>query len=117
MSAPREQRGISLVRRTLEREGYSAFYFPSYKQDPRHRTALFYMTPGLHMAGMGTMGLNCCIITPEYGPRVFVNAIITNLDLPAGDAPHLFGIGLEESLVEAVAEAVGDPLLEGVFFR
>lgn len=72
------------IARRLEQDGYSAFYFPAYKQDPRHRTALFYMTPGLHMAGMGTLGLNCCVITPEYGPRVFINAIITNLELPTG---------------------------------
>ncbi len=30
------------------------------------------------------------------------------------DAPHLLGVGLEEVLVEALAEAVGDPLLEVV---
>jgi hypothetical protein len=28
------------------------------------------------------------------------------------DAPHLLRVGLEEVLVEALAEAVGDPLLE-----
>jgi len=75
--------GYQLTRR-LEREGHRAFYFAAYKQDRRYRTALFYMTPALYLAGMGTMGLNCCVLTPEYGPRVFVNAVITNLELPSG---------------------------------
>jgi epoxyqueuosine reductase QueG len=69
----------------LEQLGHRAFYFAAYKQDRRYRTALFYMTPALYLAGMGTMGLNCCILTPEYGPRVFVNAVITDLSLPAGE--------------------------------
>jgi len=32
--------------------------------------------------------------------------------LGAGHAPHLLGVGLEEQLVQALAEAVGDPLLQ-----
>jgi len=38
-------------------------------------------------------------------------------DLVTGDAPHLFGIALEEGLVETTAEAVRQPLLKGFFFR
>ncbi len=34
-------------------------------------------------------------------------------DLVAGNAPDLFGVGLEEDLEEPLAEAVGDPLGEG----
>ena len=37
------------------------------------------------------------------------------LELRAGDAPHLLRIGLEEGPEEPAAEAVGHPLLEGVF--
>src|SRR5262245_16330872 len=37
-------------------------------------------------------------------------------DLIARDAPDLLGVRLEENLVEAVAETIGDPLLEiGLF--
>ena len=35
-------------------------------------------------------------------------------DLVGGDAPQLLGVGLEEVLVEPLAEAIGDPLLKGV---
>ena len=69
----------------LHREGYRAFYFPApFKQEPRFRTAAFYFTPAMYLAGMGQMGLNCSILTPEYGPRIWTTAIITNKDLPAG---------------------------------
>jgi epoxyqueuosine reductase QueG len=70
----------------LHREGYQAFYFPfPFKQDPRFRTAPFYFTPAMYLAGMGQMGLNCSILTPEYGPRIWITAIITNKELPAGE--------------------------------
>ena len=69
----------------LHREGYQAFYFPApFKQEPRFRTAPFYFMPAMYLAGMGQMGLNCSILTPEYGPRIRITAIITNKELPAG---------------------------------
>lgn len=68
----------------LHREGYQAFYFPPVKQETRFRTAPFYFMPAMYLAGMGQMGLNCCILTPEYGPRIWVTAIITNKKLPVG---------------------------------
>lgn len=69
----------------LQREGYQSFYFPApFKQERRFRTAPFYFTPAMYLAGIGQMGLNCSILTPEYGPRIWVTAIITNKELPAG---------------------------------
>ena len=70
--------------RKLHREGYQAFYFAPFKQEPRFRTAAFYFTPAMYLAGMGQMGLNCSILTPEYGPRIWVTTLITNKELPAG---------------------------------
>ena len=37
-------------------------------------------------------------------------------DLRGGHAPHLLGVGLEEVVEQALAEAVGHPLLEGLLF-
>ncbi len=68
----------------LHREGYQAFYFPApFKQEPRFRTAPFYFMPAMYLAGMGQMGLNCSMLTPEYGPRIWVTTVITNKELPA----------------------------------
>ena len=81
-------REVSLIAyrmvRRLEREGHSAFEPTPSKQDARFRTAPFYHTVAMHLAGMGTMGYNCCIITPEFGPRVWVTSVITDRELPAG---------------------------------
>ncbi|MDP6126891.1 MAG: hypothetical protein QF432_01885, partial [Dehalococcoidales bacterium] len=68
----------------LHKEGFQAFYFPApFKQEPRFRTAPFYFMPAMYLAGIGQMGLNCSILTPDYGPRIWVTAIITNKELPA----------------------------------
>jgi epoxyqueuosine reductase QueG len=69
----------------LHREGYQAFYLAPFRQDNRFRTAVFYFMPAMYLAGLGQMGLNCSILTPEYGPRVWVTTIITNKELPAGE--------------------------------
>ena len=69
----------------LHREGEQTFYFPApFKQDTRFRTAAFQFTPAMYLAGLGQMGFNCSILTPEFGPRIWVTTIITTKDLPAG---------------------------------
>ncbi len=73
------------IAKKLEKESYDAFYMPPFKFDPRFKTAPFYITPAMYLAGLGTMGLNCCILTPEYGPNVLADVIITNKEMPAGE--------------------------------
>jgi len=68
----------------LHREGHRAFYFHPFKPEPRFKTAAFYFMPAMYLAGIGQMGLNCSIITKEYGPRIWATAIITDKELPAG---------------------------------
>ena len=68
----------------LHREGYKAFYFHPFNPEPRFKTAAFYFMPAMYLAGIGQMGLNCSIITPEYGPRIWVTALITDKELPVG---------------------------------
>ena len=68
----------------LRRQGYAALHLPPSKQNGRFRTAPFYHMPAMYLAGMGTLGLNCSILTPEFGPRVFVTSIITNAPLMSG---------------------------------
>jgi epoxyqueuosine reductase QueG len=72
------------IARFLRHKGWNAFYLPPSKQNARFRTAPFYHMPAMYLAGLGTLGLNCCILTPEFGPRVFVSSIITDCPLPAG---------------------------------
>ena len=70
--------------RFLRHQGWTALYLPPAKQNNRFRTAPFYHMPAMYLAGLGTLGLNCSILTPEFGPRVYVTSIITNAPLPAG---------------------------------
>jgi epoxyqueuosine reductase QueG len=76
--------GYRLARR-LRGNGHRAFYFPSVQTEPRFKTAPFYYMPAMYAAGLGQLGMNCSIINPEYGPLFRVTAIITDMELPAGE--------------------------------
>ncbi len=75
--------GYRLAKR-LRKEGCAALHLPPSKQNSRFRTAPFYHMPAMYLAGLGTLGLNCSILTPEFGPRVFVTSIITDCELKSG---------------------------------
>ena len=62
----------------LRREGYRAFYFTPFSQDARFRTAPFSLMPAMYRTGVGQMGFNCSILHPEFGPRLWVTAIVTD---------------------------------------
>jgi epoxyqueuosine reductase QueG len=72
------------IAKHLRHSGWTALHLPPAKQNGRFRTAPFYHMPAMYLAGMGTLGLNCSILTPEFGPRVFVTSIITDYPLEAG---------------------------------
>ena len=71
--------------RKLHRDGHRAFYVPEVETEPRFKTAPFYFLPAMYVAGLGQLGMNCSIITREWGPRFRVTAVITDLELPAGE--------------------------------
>ena len=73
------------IARALRHEGWTALHLPPGKQNARFRTAPFYHMPAMYLAGMGTLGLNASILTPQFGPRVFVTSIITDAPLTAGE--------------------------------
>lgn len=73
------------IAKKLHAEGHETFYFPGlFQQDARFKTAAFYFMPAMYLAGIGQMGLNCSILTEEFGPRIWVTSIITAKELPAG---------------------------------
>ena len=72
------------VAKFLRLQGWTALHLPPTLQDQRFRRAPFYHMPAMYLAGMGTLGLNCSILTPEFGPRIYVTSIITDCPLPAG---------------------------------
>jgi epoxyqueuosine reductase QueG len=72
------------IAKYLRQQGWRSLHLPPSKQNDRFRTAPFYHMPAMYLAGLGTLGRNCCILTPQFGPRVRVTSIITDCPLPAG---------------------------------
>jgi O-acetylhomoserine (thiol)-lyase len=66
--------------------GYRAFFFPrdgygdisSLVEKPE---AAFSQVIAARFAGLGTIGANHCLLTPEYGPRVRLVSVITDAEI------------------------------------
>lgn len=75
----------------LEDNGYPAIIVPPthvdpwrYNDNPReHQTTLLSLPHAAVEAGMGTLGLNRQLLTPEYGPRVILTAVLCSVDVEA----------------------------------
>jgi epoxyqueuosine reductase len=78
----------------LEDHGYPAIIVPpthtdpwAYQGDPdEHQTTLLSLPHAAVEAGLGTLGLNLQLLTPQYGPRVVLTAVMASIDVEA-DAP------------------------------
>src|SRR3954447_14876211 len=73
----------------LEDAGYPALIVPpthvdpsGYKDDPKaHLSPLLSLPHAAVEAGLGTLGLNLQILTPEYGPRVLLTAVLCSIEV------------------------------------
>jgi epoxyqueuosine reductase len=73
----------------LEDNGYPAIIVPpshvdpwTYDGDPdRHLTTLLSLPHAAVEAGLGTLGLNLQLLTPEFGPRVLLTAVLCSVDV------------------------------------
>ena len=73
----------------LESQGYPALIVPPTHVDPwkydgnpeKHLSPLLSMDHAAVEAGLGTLGLNLQLITPEFGPRVMLIAVLTSAPL------------------------------------
>lgn len=73
----------------LEDQGYPAIIVPPthtdpwrYQDDPKaHQTTLLSMPHAAVEAGLGTLGLNLQILTPEFGPRVQLTAVLCSAEV------------------------------------
>ena len=72
----------------LEDQGYPAIIIPpthvdpwAYRNDPdEHIPTLLSMNHAAVEAGLGTLGLNLQLLTPEFGPRVMLTAVMCSVD-------------------------------------
>jgi ferredoxin len=68
----------------LEEQGYPAIVIPPTHVDPwryrdqpgQHMLTLLSLTHAAVEAGLGTLGLNLQLLTPEFGPRVILTAVL-----------------------------------------
>jgi epoxyqueuosine reductase len=87
-----EEIALDMVR-WLERKGYPALIVPGthidpwrYKGDPHthQRPPLSLEHAGVE-AGLGTLGLNLQLLTPEYGPRVILTSVLCSAPVEADE--------------------------------
>ena len=74
----------------LEQRNYLAVVLPSLIMDFKSRDELsntpagqgsFYLRLAAVEAGLGTLGLNHMLLTPQFGPRVYLCGMMTNLEV------------------------------------
>ncbi len=73
------------IYRELQAEGYQAFPVPA--SVPYNRETLRSILShklAAHLAGLGWIGKNCLLITPQFGPRVRLVTILTDAPLSPG---------------------------------
>ncbi len=72
----------------LERVGYPSFVTAAQETDWNYKKASYGRLSTRHLgieAGVGTFGLEVNILTPEFGPRVYLTGILTELELEPDD--------------------------------
>jgi epoxyqueuosine reductase QueG len=68
----------------LERLGHPTFVTAAQETDWNYKRASYGRLSTRHLgveAGLGTLGLEVNILTPEFGPRVYLTGILTELEL------------------------------------
>lgn len=90
----------------IEREGAMALVVPGLITDYQYSNTLEFTPAGQGSrllraagvaAGLGTMGLNNMLLTPEFGPRIFLGAVMTDIPLDSSkNKPVELCLGLEE---------------------
>lgn len=75
---------ISRLGSLLQHKGYRAFPVPASKRVDQERiAAIFSHKLSAHLAGLGWIGKNCLLITPDMGPRARWGTVLTDAPLEA----------------------------------
>jgi epoxyqueuosine reductase QueG len=72
----------------LQEWNYNAMAIPAsqtVKTEDERYTAVFQHKTAATRAGLGWIGKNGLLITPEYGPRVRLGTLLTDMELPYGE--------------------------------
>src|SRR4051812_46661814 len=99
----------------LEDNGYPAIIVPPthvdpwrYRDDPKeHMTTLLSLPHAAVEAGLGTLGLNLQLLTPEFGPRVVLTAVLCSVEVEC-DRPMEQALCLGPSCARCLKVCPGD---------
>ncbi len=83
----------------LERDGHPSFVTAAQETDWSYKRASYGRLSTRHLgveAGVGTLGLEVNILTPEFGPRVYLTGVLTEHELEA-DGPMTEQVCIGES--------------------
>ena len=115
-----EDASLKLVYFLEDEAGYPALIIPPVHTDAT-RNYRAYMEGGTYgalslvhaavEAGLGTLGLNLMLLTPEYGPRVILTAVLTSAELEP-DARMTTPLCLGEECGRCLMACPGDAILQ-----
>jgi epoxyqueuosine reductase QueG len=72
--------------RILANRGFNSLPIPpSQFRRPGERCAIFSHKLAANLAGVGWIGKNCLLITPEFGPRIRLASVLTDCELESGN--------------------------------
>jgi epoxyqueuosine reductase QueG len=97
----------------LEREGYPSFVTAAQETDWTYKKASYGRLSTRHLgieAGLGAFGLEVNILTPEFGPRVYLTGILTELELEP-DRPMTEQVCIGESCSRCLHSCPTDAVL------
>ena len=97
----------------LEREGHPSFIAAAQETDWSYKKASYGRLSTRHLgieAGLGTFGLEVNILTPEFGPRVYLTGVLTELELEP-DRPMTEQVCIGESCSRCLHSCPTDAVL------
>ena len=97
----------------LERLGHPSFVTAAQETDWNLKTASYGRLSTRHLgieAGLGTFGLEVNILSPEFGPRLYLTGILTELELDA-DEPMTEQVCIGESCARCLHSCPTDAVL------
>jgi ferredoxin len=97
----------------LEAAGHPTFAVPAQETEWSYKRASYGRLSTRHLgveSGLGTLGLEVNILTPEFGPRIYLTGILTELALKA-DAPMTEQVCIGESCSRCLHSCPGDAVL------
>jgi epoxyqueuosine reductase len=96
----------------FRKEGYRSLPLPAVgcPIDQRHLTAIFSYKHAAQLSGLGTIGRHSMLITPQYGPRVRLACLLTEIPLEAPPVEQKdYCINCDACIRACPARALGVP--------